>query len=156
MKVLKVLGIAVGFGAALASPQTPQTDVAIAQLQKSNPEVTWKSKSAIVADVTCDGRLDTVVFGSEKSEVVVAVVPGGQPNKTQVFRFPIVRDKEDGFYAPPTRIRTAPLNCDTEGGPLEGCKPAKGCQEFAVDDDGCDPFNFYWDSSQRKIQWWRE
>jgi hypothetical protein len=37
---------------------------------------------------------------------------------------------------------TAPLNCDSERGLLEGCKPVKGCQEFSVDDDGCDPFNF--------------
>jgi hypothetical protein len=87
---------------------------------------------------------------------VVAVVPGGHPRKTQVFRFPIARDKQDGFCAAPTRIETAPLNCDSEEGTLEGCKRAKGCQEFTVDDDGCDPFNFYWDSSRRKIQWWRE
>jgi hypothetical protein len=90
--------------------------------------------------VTCDGQSDTVVFGSEKSKVVVAVVPSGQSNKMQVFWFPIARDKQNGFCALPTGIRTAPLNCDTEGGPREGCKPAKGCQEFAVGDDGCHPY----------------
>src|SRR5690349_3246377 len=89
---------------------------------------------------------------SKRARLWVAVVPGGQPNKTQVFRFPIARDKQDGFCAPPTRIRTAPLNCDAEGGPLEGCKPAKGCQEFTVDDDGCDPFKLCGTSNSSSLK----
>jgi hypothetical protein len=87
MKLFKFLCLAAGFGAALASSQTPQTDAAIAKLQKSNPEATWKNKSAVVADVTCDGQPDTVVFGSEKSNVMVAVVPGGQPIRVRSSAF---------------------------------------------------------------------
>jgi hypothetical protein len=144
------------FGIAFASPQATQTDAAINELQKAHPAAKWNSKSVVLADVTCDGQPDTVVFGSEKGKVLVAEVPGGHPNKLQVFTFPVRRDRQDGFCALPTRILTAPLNCETEGGTLSGCKTVKGCQEFAVNNDGCDPFNFYWDSSHQLLQWWRE
>jgi hypothetical protein len=156
MKSLMVCGIAVFFGMAFASPQPSQTDVAITSLQKSHSAAKWNGKSAVLAEVTCEGQPDTVVFGSEKGKVVVAVVSGSNPNKIQFFTFPVRRDTQDGFCAFPTRISTAPLNCEAEGGTLSGCKPVKGCQEFTVDDDGCDPFNFYWDSSHQTVQWWRE
>ncbi|HTS06290.1 MAG TPA: hypothetical protein VMP68_11970 [Candidatus Eisenbacteria bacterium] len=156
MRFFKIVGILAGFGVSLAAAQTPQTDVAIGQLQKLHPAATWKNKSAAVSDVTCDGQPDTIVFGSENGKVLVAVIPGGNPSKPQIFDFPLARDKQNGFCAAPTRINISRLDCDSEEGTLEGCKSVKGCKEFTVDDDDCDAFNFYWDSSQHKVRWWRE
>jgi hypothetical protein len=151
-KVFFVAAILVTF----ANPQVTKTDVAVSELQKAHPAVKWNSKAAIVADVTCDGKPDTtVVLGSEKNTVVVGVVSGEHSTKAQLLSFPIRRDTQDGFCTFPTRIEISPLDCDTEGGALPGCKPIKGCQAFTVIDDECDSFNFYWDSSRKSVAWWR-
>jgi hypothetical protein len=138
-----------------ASAQVSKTEVAVSELRKSHPAVKWNRKSATVADVTCDGEPDTVILGSEKNNVVVGIVSGAHPNKTQVFSFPVSGATQGGFCAFPTRIEVSPLNCESEGGALPGCKAIKACQAFTLIDDECDPFNFYWDSSRKALAWWR-
>jgi hypothetical protein len=125
------------------------------ELRKLHPSVKWNSKSAIVADVTCNGKLDTVILGSEKNNVIVGVVSGAFPNKTQVFSFPVTAGTQGGFCAFPTRIEISPLDCKSDNGALPGCKAVKACQKFTVIDNECDPLNFYWDSSRKSFAWWR-
>jgi uncharacterized protein YpuA (DUF1002 family) len=84
-----------------ATAQVSKTDVAVSELRTSHPAVNWNSKSATVADVTCDGKSDTVILGSEKNNVVVGVVSGANPTKTQVFSFPVSRSAQDAFCASP-------------------------------------------------------
>jgi len=139
---------------ALATAQVSNTDV-LSELRKTHPTVKWISKPTLVADVLCDGRPDTVILGSEKNNVVVGVVSGARPHKTQVLSFPIGTATQDGFCAFPVRIETSPLICEPDIGPLPGCKPIKGCHSFTVIDDECDSFNFYWDSSRQSLAWWR-
>ena len=147
--------IIVALLAATPNTQVSKTDDMVSKLQSSHPEVVWNSKSAIVADVTCDGKPDAVVLGSQKGTVVIGVVSSAQSDKVQLFSFPIRRDTQDGFCAVPKRIEVLPLDCETGEGPLPGCKPLKGCKEFRVMDDECDSFNFYWDSSGKSLAWWR-
>lgn len=139
---------------AFANPPTSRRDVALSKLQNLHPAATWNKKSRAVADVTCDGQHDTVFLGSENGKVLIAIIPGKHPSKPDVLTFLIRRDRQDAFCAPPTRIITAPLNCETEAGTLPGCKVVKGCQEFSVDDGQCDPLNFYWDSTHQSLRWW--
>ena len=143
------------FLVASSTAQVSTTGVAVSELRKSHPSVNWNSKSATVADVTCDGKPDTVILGSEKNNVVVGVVSGANPTKIQVFSFPVSRSAQDAFCAVPTRIEVLPLDCESEGGALPGCKPVKACRAFTVIDGECDPFNFYWDSSRKSVAWWR-
>jgi len=138
-----------------ANAQVSKPEGVVNELRKSHSAVKWNSKSAIVADVTCDGNLDTVILGSEKNNVIVGIVSGAHPNKTKVFSFPIRPSTQDVFCAFPTRIEIAPLDCKSETGALPGCKPVKACQAFSVSDNKCDPFNFYWDSSTKSLVWWR-
>jgi hypothetical protein len=138
-----------------ASAQVSKTEAAISELRKSHPAVNWDMTSAVVADVTWDGKLDTVILGSEKGNVVVGAVSGAHSNKTQVFSFPVEGGTQDGFCAFPTRIEMSPLDCESEKGPLPGCKPIKACRAFIVVDNECDPFNFYWDFSRKSLAWWR-
>jgi hypothetical protein len=156
VRTYEVLMVFIGLTATLAAAQISKAKGATRDLQKSRPAVSWNEKSAVTADVTCDGHIDRIVLGSEKGRVVIAVVSGGPTKKTQVFRFPIRPDTQDGFCAPPSRISIAPLNCETEAGTLDGCRPFKECREFTVDDDDCDPFNFYWDALKKTIRWWRD
>jgi hypothetical protein len=140
---------------ATAIAQASKPEEMVSKLQKAHPQVSWNSKSAVVADVTCDGKPDTVVLGSQKDAVVIGVVSGAHQDNIQILSFPIRRDSQDGFCAVPKRIETSSLDCDSGEGPLPGCKPVKGCQEFSVIEEECDSFNFYWDSSRRSLVWWR-
>ncbi len=150
--------IVTGILVASANSQVSQPNNMTSQLHKSHPEVLWNARSAVVADVTCDGKPDTIALGSQKGEVIVGVVSGADPEKVQLFAFPVRRDKQDGFCAVPKRIEISPLKCarETEEDRLPGCRPIEGCKEFAVNDTLCDPFNFYWDSSRKSLTWWRE
>jgi len=126
----------------------------IATLQQFRPSTNWNSASAKVADVDCDAKPDTVTLGSEKGKVVIGVVWGAH-KQPQLFVFPIRRDKQDGFCVALKKIDVMPIDCESDGGSLPGCKVTKGCKAFSVSDGECDPFNFYWDATQKKLAWWR-
>jgi hypothetical protein len=138
-----------------ASTQVSTNDAALRTLRHSHPTVGWNAKSAIMADVDCDGKPDTIVFGSDKDKVAIGVVSGASPGKPQVFFFPKSSNAQGGFCASPVRIETSQLECESPVGALPGCKPLKECRAFSVIDDECDPFNFYWDSSRKSLAWWR-
>jgi hypothetical protein len=117
--------------------------------------IKWDVAKARVVDVTCDGKADTIMFGSGKRSVWIGVVPGGK-GPAQAMRFPMSPSRQDGFSALPERISVNPLTCETsEAGRLDGCKQVRGCKEFSMGDDESDPFNFYWDSRRKIIRWWR-
>jgi hypothetical protein len=126
----------------------------VSEFKNSHPTIKWSSKP-VLADVLCDGNPATVIFGSENQNVIVAVISSAHPNKTQMFSFPIRSDTQDGFCALPNKIQFSALDCKTDEGPLPGCKRIRGCKAFSVNDDDCDSFNFYWDSSRRALAWWR-
>ncbi|MFO1247967.1 MAG: hypothetical protein U1E93_07080 [Alphaproteobacteria bacterium] len=119
------------------------------------PGVTWHASKAKTADVTCDGKPDTVAFGTGKDAISVAVLPG-KGGKPQIMKFGIGAARQDNFCAVPTHIELEPISCsDPEIGKFPGCKPVKGCQQFSVVDDQCDSFHFYWDSKKKMVHWWR-
>jgi len=136
------------------------TDSAIAVLRTTKPEVNWDAKTAVSADVTCDGKADTAIVGYEKNEAVwLGVVPGSDKNRASrpvTMRFLIGKHSQDSFCAVPVQIETHPIVCDDEElGALPGCKRVKGCSDFFMVDNACDSFHFYWDSSRKRLVWWR-
>ena len=121
----------------------------------AKPGVTWQAGKAKRADVTCDGKADTVVFGTARKSVWVGIVPGGG-GKPQIMDFGLRSQAQDGFCAEPERITTSPISCSAEEmGKFPGCKVVKGCQAFSIEDDACDSFHFYWDASKKTVRWWR-
>lgn len=146
--------IAVCFLLSIAA-QTVKSDRAIHHLEKIHPEVQWERRSAAIADVNCDRKPEVIVLGKQSSQAVIAVVSDDSQDKIQLLSFPTGGATQDSFCAIPTRIEVNGLDCDSDLGPLPGCKPVKGCQEFSVADDECDSFNFYWDSSHESLSWWR-
>src|SRR5205085_4410797 len=144
------------FAIASTAQQNHAKKTGINVLRKARPSTTWHTDTAIVADVTCDGEPDTIVIGSEAEEVWVGVVQGSKNNKKQqpiLFNFRLGAAHEDRFCARPVRIETAPIDCNDDAGPIRGCKIAKGCRQFAVIDDECDSFHFYWNDSRKTLEW---
>ena len=131
----------------------------IKALREVKREVNWDAKTAVVADVTCDGVPDAVVVGYERDAVWLGAVPGTRSNKSAKLtttRFSVGKQTQDSFCAVPVRVEVYPIECeDEEIGTLPGCKPVKGCLAFSLVDDSCDSFHFYWDSSQKALTWWR-
>ena len=141
---------------AMAQQRSPRS--AVDALREARPNVVWDSKSPVVADVTCDGRTDTVVVGYEGNTVWLGVVPGTSgrtSTRPLMLAFPVGRHSRDSFCAVPVRIEVNALVCRNEEGPLPGCKPVEGCSDFSLVDDACDSFHFYWDSSKNTLRWWR-
>ena len=155
MKLAATWVTAIFLCTAMAEGQLSQINATVDGLRRSHPSVKWNIKSARLADVTCDGDPDVMLLGSDENKVVVAVTSGRRQEKSQMLSFPIGRDIQDGFCAQPTRLGIVPLDCETDEGPLSGCKPSKGCRAFTISDEECDAFNFYWDSSRNAIRWWR-
>jgi hypothetical protein len=119
------------------------------------PGVAWQTGKAKIADVTCDGHADTVLFGTARKNVWVGILPGNG-GKPQAMSFPIESGRQDGFCEAPKYITVSPISCsDPEMGKFPGCKAIKGCQDFSVVDEACDSFHFYWDASRKMTRWWR-
>ena len=139
----------------VATAQTATGKAAVELLRKLRSSTTWNFQSAKVADVDCDSKPDAIVLGSEKDKVIVGVVWGTTTKKPETFDFSIRADKQDGFCAAPTKIEVEPLDCESDGGTLPGCRVVRGCRAFSLNDQKCDPFNFYWDATRKQLAWWR-
>jgi hypothetical protein len=144
-----VLMVECGVSAQLSGPS------ALNALRKMRATANWNTSSAKMADFDCDGKPDMVLLGSEKDTVVVGVVWGAQSKQPQVLVFPSGRQTQNGFCSNPKKIETVPLDCQSDSGPLPGCRAAAGCKAFSIPDNGCDAFYFYWDSSRDGVSWWR-
>jgi hypothetical protein len=122
--------------------------------------VKWDTKSAVRADVDCDGKPDTVAAGYAKGPTVwIGVVSASKDagsNRLRLFHFPAFETaNEDAFCSAPVMISTSKLDCKVEDGRLPGCRTQHDCSEFAVVDGQCDSFHFYWDSRHHKLSYWR-
>jgi hypothetical protein len=155
MQIGVIVGLVLALSPSVLAPALA-ADSAIAKLDAvAKSHVVWNFKKARRADVTCNGLTDTIVFGTGQNSVWVGVVPGGG-GRVQVLRFAAAGNFQDAFAGPPIRINIFPLSCfaEDERNQLDGCKPVRKCKEFSIDNDA-DPFNFYWDSRNQIIRWWR-
>ncbi len=156
--LLLISAIALGEAGQTLVDQAPQKISALDALRRAEPNAKWDDKSAVLADVTCDGNPDTIAVGYKRKKVFVGVVPGGvsEPaSKPMVFEFSVGEHSQESFCETPVRIKTSPLTCRSWYGRLKGCKVVRGCREFAVIDDACDSFHFFWNSSENAFNWWR-
>lgn len=133
----------------------PSDDAASALNAVAKTKVAWNFAKAKVADVTCDGKPDRVLFGVSKGKVWMGMLPGGG-GKPQTAAFPLHASGQDSFCGVPAGIGIYSLNCNPDAtGKLDGCKPIRGCKEFAIDGGECDNFHFYWNSRDRRLDYWR-
>ncbi len=147
--------IMLAWSPASAAQIVPLKDGVAALNAYTKAKVLWNTAKARIADIDCDGKPDTVLFGVGAHSVWMGMAPGNG-GKPQALEFPLSSGSQNGFPARPTHIEIYPLDCDTDAvGRLEGCKKIKGCKAFNLDAGDTDPFNFYWDSRNKRLGWWR-
>lgn len=156
LAIISVVGFVISSGVSDAAAQ----DSALDALKALAPKAKWNQKSAVKADVTCDGVEDTVMLGYAKGYVWIGLVPGsakdGPKIRPSAGMYPIGHGAQDAFCDRPTRIETSSHTCDSDYGALKNCKPIPECKDFAVIDSECDSFNFFWDDKQQSLSWWRD
>jgi hypothetical protein len=161
MKTLVIVSIAacllgLSTPAYAAEPLGPK----LALLHAAAPGAVWNTKLVETADVNCDGVKDTLIAGTlGKEKIVVGVIPGDRSQASSsplISTFYLGKHTQDSFCGTPVRIDIYSIMCsDEEFGDLPGCKPVKGCSAFSVDDAMCDSFNFYWNTPEAHLSWWR-
>ncbi|MCE9633686.1 MAG: hypothetical protein K8Q92_05830 [Methylophilales bacterium] len=126
------------------------------RLTKATPTVAWPKK-AIEIDIDCDGKKDYVFSAQTEKSVSVGVVLGNSKRKPESFTFDVNRDRQDAVCALPVRIEPEAQDFDpTEDiGEIPGFVRSKTCHAFALVNEECDSFHFYWNHSTKLIEWWR-
>jgi len=147
-----LLTVSVIFGSSALAADDP-----VNAARRLEPSVKWDAASLVRADVTCDGKADGILLGRDNSTVWVAVISSDKPeaNRRNLMQFALGPGTQAALCALPATIETYPIECETESGPLEGCKPSSSCRGFSVVDGQCDSLHFYWHSGRKRIVWWR-
>jgi len=159
LRLLAGLGLAAMlFTTNVEAQGTNATRASLEILRKMQPHVTWDASTAVNADLTCTGGMDTAVVGYTKDRVWLGVVPAANARSSRkpvVDSFSVGKHSQNSFCGVPVKIETHTMDCDTETGVLLGCVPIEGCMGFSLIDGMCDSFHFYWDSDRRALTWWR-
>src|SRR5689334_3304077 len=141
MRWRTVIAITAVCGAMAGAAPAQDKDSLVSSLRSvAPPNVAWDTGKMVNADVTCDGRDDSVLVGYQGGSIWVGLVPGGRASGARrpvAVRFGIALDKPDASCSTPVRLERTPLVCRTSAGPLAGCKEAPGCFAFNVVDDVC-------------------
>ena len=125
---------------------------------ESRAPIQWDVARAVSADVTCEGKEDTIVLGYQgRNQIWISVRRNGTEGRPLLppIILPVGTEGAEAFCKTPVQIQTFPLDCKKGDGPLEGCAVNPGCQGFTLSDGVCDGFHFYWNSQKQRLDWWR-
>jgi hypothetical protein len=115
MKRSLIAAVILTFYGLIALGQTASAPASINALRNAQKQVRWDDKSAVVADVTCDGLPDTLVVGYQPDKVWLGVVHGAKRNvtpTTETLSFSLGKS-ETSFCTSPVHIETAPIDWTT-------------------------------------------
>lgn len=119
---------------------------------EAGKEVHWE-RSAVSADVDCDGKVDQIQLGYDQNRAWVRVETLRKPH---TFSLPKSTDSAYGLAAFPVKVRLENMDCTgSEGTPLAGCRPVKRCRAFRLDDGMTDAIHVYWNAKQQQFNFWR-
>lgn len=134
-----------------ASALAADVSTGIDKLKKNGlPGDVWFPRSAISADFTCDGKPDFLVRGQRGQSALVGLLPSdekGQNNRPSIVDVSVL-DQKSVLIVKETQV------CEDEFGPLEGCKPRRGCVQFRVERDGIDSLHCWWNARRKEIGCW--
>jgi hypothetical protein len=108
---------------------------------------------AVHADFNGDGRSDKAWLLQHPDYVELLVQPGGS-SKTQRLLFAVNAGVYGGLCRLPALLRAEPHDCETDTGPLPGCKATQDSNDLRLTGGDCDAIHMYWDHRDGKMAWW--
>lgn len=124
-------------------------------LKSSHPGVRWEEKRLLKGDLTCRGRQDMALLGTQDSRVWVAILAGS------VHKRPIVLQIDSALLAAQTTLSIESQDFEMgtgepgDVGPLPGFKRSKTCKGLKLDDDRIDSVHIYWNRIEGRFQTWQ-
>jgi hypothetical protein len=89
-------------------PGMPHVGRAVAKLAAAAPSVSWDERSAVAADVDCDGKLDYAFLGRAGGRVYVGVVHTGGVTP-EVVSFAVGGREQAAICSEPASLVSEPL-----------------------------------------------
>jgi hypothetical protein len=155
--VLLVLSAVLATGCQTAgtpSPEAPSpgATTAPALLAAREPGVTWSTKSLVKADLDGDGQTDYALGGVKKGRYVVGIVQGPPATGARYWTLDFGVSEEDQESLCSLQAKLTVEELDRSGGEDDMAAHAKG---LSLHDDRCDAFHIYWNTREKRYEWWR-
>ena len=131
---------------------TTGTTGAPAVLAAREPGVKWNAKSLVHADLDGDGRDDYALGGVKGDRYVVGIVQGppGSGSRHWTLDFGVAEEDQESLCSLHPKLAVEEL--DRSGGEDDMAAKAKG---LSLHDDRCDAFHIYWNTREKRYEWWR-
>lgn len=157
-RALISLVVSLTMSAATAAPNIGDGAAAAALdlLRRQDSRLVWSPKPVVI-DIDCDGKRDFVFIAQSSNAASVGVVLGRKTNRVTVLTFAVDSSDQDSLCAVPVSIEPEPLDYDPTDavGKLPGFVRSKSGTAFVLSDGECDPFHFYWNNKDGRLDWWR-
>jgi hypothetical protein len=137
------------------SPEAPAPGAATtapALLAAREPGVTWSAKSLVKADLDGDGQTDYALGGVKKGRYVLGIVQGPPATGSRHWTLDFGVNEEDQESLCSLQAKLTVEELDRSGGEDDMAAQAKG---LSLHDDRCDAFHIYWNTREKRYEWWR-
>ena len=142
--------------AALWLPASASPAEALKTLSQVAPTTQWDARNAIEVDIDCDNQKDYVFLTQAENKITIGMVLGKQIDKAYFSKINMADDKKAACPSPAALIVES-LDYDPKfvtGKSVDGFKRSQ-CQSFRLESDKCEPYHFYWNTTQDRPAWWR-
>jgi hypothetical protein len=130
--------------------------LALNRLRQHSPDRAW-SPDALRVDIDGDRLPDFVFIAQDSASVSVAIVLGRKTRQVTIETFAVASSDQNALCAMPASIVSESLDYDPTDavGVLSGFVRSKHSTGFILSDGQCDPFHFFWNKTQQRLDWWR-
>ena len=142
--------------AAFSLPAFANPSDAMKTLTQIAPQTQWDAKNAIEVDIDCDQQKDYVFLHQADGKVTIGMVLGKDLNKAYLSKISMVNDKKEACVDAAT-IQPESLDYNPKfvtGKSVDGFKRSQ-CFAFRLSSEKCEPYHFYWNTTQDRPAWWR-
>lgn len=119
--------------------------------------VRWELQSVLVADVDCDGRLDSAFVGRSPARVAVGLIRAGGLAPDVISFGTHGAAVEDEVGSSDARLTLESLDYDPRDpiGEIDGFQRSKVCKGLTLGDGETDSIHIFWNHKSHRLYWWR-
>lgn len=152
LAVSLVLAVLSAAGCRTTGVPTTGTTSAPALLAAREPGVKWNAKSLVQADLDGDGKADSALGGMKGDRYVLGIVQGPPAAGSRHWTLDFGVAEEDQESLCSLQVKLSVEELDRSAGDGDMAAKAKGLR---LHDDRCDAFHIYWNTREKRYDWWR-